>query len=112
MTHTTKNIFTVLTFSGLLSLTLFQTSCKKDTIQPPNPNVEELITTFKITLTDSAGVNPTVTAMYRDLDGDGGVGPSIFDSIKLKPNTTYNASILLLDETKTPADTISNEVLE
>ncbi len=112
MTHTTKNFFTILSITGLLSLVILQTSCKKDTIQPPNPNEEELITTFKITLTDSAGVNPTVTAMYRDLDGDGGVGPSIFDSIKLKPNTTYNASILLLDETKTPADTISNEVLE
>jgi hypothetical protein len=112
MTHTTKNIFTVVTLTGLLSLSLFQTSCKKKTTTPPNPNEEELITTFKITFTDSAGVQPSTSAMYRDLDGDGGVGPSIFDSIKLKPNTTYNASILLLDETKTPADTISNEVLE
>jgi hypothetical protein len=111
MTHITKNIFTILSITGLLSLVLFQTSCKKDKIAPPNPNEEELITTFKITFTDSAGVQPTTSAMYRDLDGDGGLGPSIWDSIKLKPNTTYNATILLLDETTTPTDTISNEVL-
>jgi hypothetical protein len=103
------NTALILSVGFLLAST---SACKKTTTTPPNPNEEELITTFKITLTDSAGVNPTVTAMYRDLDGDGGVGPSIWDSIKLKPNTTYNAEILLLDETKTPADTISNEVLE
>lgn len=107
-----KNIISTTLLASLAILFATNTGCKKDPVNPPNPNEEEVITTFKITLTDSAGVNPTVTAMYRDLDGDGGVGPSVWDSIKLKPNTTYNAQILLLDESKTPADTISNEVLE
>ena len=111
MKHKKNIISTTLLFS-LAILFATHTGCKKTTTTPPNPNDEELITTFKITLTDSAGVNPTVTAMYRDLDGDGGTGPSIWDSIKLKPNTTYLGEILLLDESKSPVDTISNEVLE
>lgn len=105
---------TILTTS-IITLSIFgflftQSSCKKTT--PPDPNEEELITTFKIMFTDSAGIKPMVMASYKDLDGDGGNNPSVFDTIRLQANTIYNASILLLDESKSPADTISNEVLE
>jgi hypothetical protein len=105
---------TILTTS-MLTLSIFgllfsQSSCKKTT--PPDPNEEELVTTFKIIFTDSAGTKPNVVAVYKDIDGDGGNNPSVFDTIKLQSNTTYNATILLLDESKTPADSISNEVLE
>lgn len=86
-------------------------ACNKKNDTPPNPNEEELITTVQLTFTDSAGVQPAVTAAYRDLDGDGGNNPVQWDSIRLKANTTYNTSILLLDESKSPADTISQEVL-
>lgn len=86
-------------------------SCVKDTT-PPNPNEEELITTLQVRWTDSAGVQPAVVATYRDLDGDGGNAPSTWDSITLKANTTYLGSILLLDESKVPVDTISEEVRE
>lgn len=92
------------------------TSCKKDDDLPevpqPNENEEEVITTMKLTFIDSASVQPTVTATFRDPDGDGGNGPDIFDTIRLANNTTYFTSILLLNETVTPADTISNEVLD
>jgi hypothetical protein len=107
----TKTILT----TSIITLSIFgflftQSSCKKNT--PPNPNEEELITTFQIVFTDSAGIKPSAVATYKDIDGDGGNNPSVFDTIKLQANTTYNASILLLDESKTPIDTISNEVLE
>lgn len=94
-----------------LSLLILFAACRKTTT-PPNPNEEELITTFRIDFTDSAGVQPNVTAIYCDTDGDGGNNPTRWDSIRLKANTTYLASILLLDESKSPADTISKEVLE
>lgn len=94
----------------ILSVVLSYTSCKKKVTTPPNPNEEELITTFKITFVDSAGVQPSISAIYKDTDGDGGNNPSQWDSIHLKANTTYFAEILLLDETKTPVDTISQEV--
>jgi hypothetical protein len=96
----------------LIGAMLVMNACRKNNPTPPNPNEEELITTVKITFTDSAGVQPTFSAQYKDLDGDGGNAPSVFDTIRLKPNTTYLAEILLLDESKSPADTISNEVFE
>jgi len=97
---------------AIFIMAISYSSCKKKTTPPPNPNEEELITTFQIVFIDSAGVEPNVTAIYRDIDGDGGNAPSTWDSIRLKANTTYLANILLLDETKADIDTISNEVLE
>ena len=96
----------------LFASTLFYSACIKTIVNPPNPNDEELITTLQINWIDSAGVQMPVSAIYKDIDGDGGNAPIQWDSIKLKANTTYFATILLLDETKMPIDTISNQVLE
>jgi len=91
-------------------------SCKKDAdlveVPPPVGNEVELITTMTLLFSDDAGINPDVTATFRDPDGDGGLDYDIFDTIRLMNNTTYNTSILLLNETVSPADTISNEVLD
>jgi len=101
-------------FTGLIATVLV--SCKKDDdlvdVPAPDQNEVELITTFKIIFTDPANVAPTVEAIFRDEDGDGGNAPSQFDDIVLAENTTYNAEIILLNESESPADTISNEVLE
>ncbi|MFT5823303.1 MAG: hypothetical protein ACI8ZM_004564 [Crocinitomix sp.] len=105
---------TTLLSIGILALAV--SSCKKDDdlvdVPPPDQNEVELITTFKIIFTDDAGIAPDVTAIFKDLDGDGGDAPTVFDEIILAPSTTYSAEILLLNETEEPADTISNEVLE
>lgn len=86
--------------------------CKKDDpITPPPPaNPQELITTFRISLVDTSGnaANNT-SASFRDLDGPGGAVPTI-DTLRLKPGVTYAGTLILLDESKTPVDTISNEV--
>lgn len=91
-------------------------SCKKDddlvATPPPTINEGEVITTMTLTFTDNAGVQPTVTATFRDPDGDGGVGPDIFDTIRLQNNTIYNVSITLLNETETPAEDMTVEVLQ
>jgi hypothetical protein len=91
-------------------------SCKKDddlvTVPPPIANEVEVITTMTLQFTDPAGVQPDVSATFRDPDGDGGLSYDIFDTIRLQNNTVYNANILLLNETVSPADTISNEVLD
>lgn len=90
--------------------------CKKDDDQVPVPqpkvNEPEVITTMKLTFTDSANTSNIVTATFKDPDGDGGAGVTIHDTIKLQPNKTYLVDILLLNETTSPADTISNEVAE
>jgi hypothetical protein len=92
------------------------TGCKKDKETVPDPeepaNETEVMTTFKLVLVDSANTSNMVTAVFRDPDGDGGKPAVQFDSIKLAPNKTYFASVLILDETKVPVDTISNEIEE
>jgi len=88
-------------------------SCKENTPTPSTPpvNETELITTIKMVMTDTASKTIS-TFVFSDLDGPGGNAPSRFDTILLKPNKVYQTSIYLLDETKTPIDSISNEVLE
>lgn len=88
--------------------------CKKDDSSPQNPsdgNDSELITTVKLSFVDSSGIEPVRQFVFSDIDGDGGNPPSVFDTIRISSQRTYNVSILLLDESKSPADTISNEVL-
>lgn len=89
------------------------TSCKKDNndvTKPADINEGELITTvqFKISTTYSPLI--TQTFQYRDVDGIGGISPSI-DTIKLYGDRVYLVEVFLLDESKNPTDTISNEVL-
>ena len=70
--------------------------CKKDSDLPklPEPvNEPEVITSVKITLTDSSNTANIITASFIDKDGDGGNQPSTFDTIKLKANKTYLATI-------------------
>ncbi|MES2554875.1 MAG: type 1 periplasmic binding fold superfamily protein [Bacteroidota bacterium] len=106
-------IFSIL--SIVLALT-FIGACKKkkkeEVTNPPVVNEEELITTFRITFTDAGGVQPTVIAQFVDLDGAGGNAPTIFDTIRLQANTTYNASITLLNESVNPAEDLTVEVQE
>lgn len=91
------------------------TACKKDkkntVTNPANPNSEEVITTFKITFVDPNGIQPSVIAQFIDLDGPGGNAPITFDTIALAANSFYNANIHLLNESVTPIDTITHEIV-
>ncbi len=103
-----RNTFYSIIACIILSVALH--SCKPDPNNCDNCETE-LITTVNVALTDSA--TGTVTHfIFRDLDGDGANAPVRFDTIKVLANHTYTASLLVLDESKTPADTISNEILE
>jgi len=102
-----KSIIILFAFSAFLSCR------KKDEPKPQNPtdtNEEELITTLKLILTEDGTANESIF-IFKDLDGAGGSAPTI-DNIVLSANKTYNGRIVLLDESKTPADSISNEVQE
>lgn len=109
-----KTIFK-LTFIATITAA-FLGSCKKDDDQidvpPPVVNEPEVITTMTIHFTDSSNSSNTVTATFRDPDGDGGLSYDIFDTIRLANNKTWYAEVILLNETASPVDTISNEVLE
>ena len=91
----------------LLSTTLLISSCGKD----PDPvNEEEVITTLTMTWTPQGSGSPVVF-QFRDPDGEGGNAPTI-TSGALAANTTYSVSLELLNETETPAEDITEEILD
>lgn len=98
-------------FLSILPISILAlTSCEKETVEPTVPNEEEVITTLILDL-ENHNNQKKHRFIFQDLDGDGGNAPQItLDT--LETNTTYQANIILLNETETPADSISNEVLE
>lgn len=114
MKNKIKSIFTIL----MLSLVVF--ACKKDDKTPtpsnpngntPPPNEEELITTIVLTFTDTMGLTTPFTVTFADPDGDGGNAPTTHEVINLDSNKYYNVSIQFLDQSKTPAEDITQEVV-
>ena len=100
---------------GALSLVVL--SCKKDDLKPTDDhdhNDSELITTLEMKFSGKGvlGNDTTFVVTFNDPDGDGGNAATKFDTIHLLKNSSYNVELTLLDKSKTPADTISNEVLE
>lgn len=96
---------------GLFIILFALISACKDEVLPENPpqNETELITTMQLVMKDSAtGLTSTFT--FKDPDGEGGQGPTVFDTIHLVSGKVYQCELLLLDESKSITDTISNEV--
>lgn len=91
-------------FLMLLGIVVVLSGCKKEDPAPEDEN--ELITTVQLKFTDGTNVQ---TFQWRDLDGDGGAAPTI-QNITLKANKTYTLDVSLLDESKTPAEDITEEV--
>lgn len=96
--------------SLLIMATVLFVSCRKDPLTPPNET--ELITTLKLTFTDTAAPYTSYTAVFRDIDGDGGIDATL-DSLRIPAGKVYAASLLLLDERDASAvDTTNNEIEE
>ena len=88
------------------SLTFTACSGNDDDHSGDDHSEEELITTVTYTLT---GPN-TVVMTFTDLDGDGGAAPTITVSGDLVANTSYTGSLVLLNETESPAENITAEI--
>jgi hypothetical protein len=101
----TKSIVTK--FFPIIAAALIFSGCKKDKTPP---NEEELITTVNLTFTEVGGAGAVSTFQFKDLDGDGGAAPSVFQDIVLAPSKVYNLSITLTNESVTPAEDITAEV--
>lgn len=101
-----KNLFLL---SALGAAFILQ-SCDKNDPEDPKPaaNKQEVITTVKLLLVDTV-TNETITAQWKDLDADG-PGQPVVSTLNLKPGKGYVCEILLLDESKSPVDTVSNEI--
>ena len=95
---------------ALLASTLIFASCSDDDDNTPEPvNEEEVITTLTVTLESGSD---TVVMQYQDLDGDGPDAATVTVSGSLNANTVYDGSIVLLNETESPAENITEEVEE
>ncbi|WGD34617.1 type 1 periplasmic binding fold superfamily protein [Olleya sp. YS] len=94
----------------LLTAIVF-TACSNDddAVNPEPVNEEEVITTLTATLTPVGG-GTTVTLKTQDLDGDGPNAPVITVSSPLTISTVYNASLVLENETESPAELINEEI--
>ena len=102
---------------ALGALSLVVVGCKKDDHDHDHDhehNDGELITTLELKFSGKGVVNndTTFVVTFDDPDGDGGNAPIKFDQINLLKNTDYRVEITLLDKSKKPYATISNEVLE
>ena len=100
---TIKFVFPMLVLSLLIS------GCSSDDNSPEPVNEEEVITTMTITLTPQGG-GTAILLQSQDLDGDGPNAPAITVSGNLAANTTYDGTIVLLNETVSPAENITEEV--
>lgn len=86
-------------------------SCKKEDPEQDDHHdhhEEELITTVIYTLTSD---NDTAVFTFRDIDGDGG-NPPVITEDTLMANTNYEGAIVLLNESETPAEDITEEIIE
>ncbi len=97
-------------YAIMTSLAFMAVSCSSDDNDPEEVLEQEVITTMTITLTPSEGA--AVTLQSRDLDGDGPNVPEINVSGPLTPGETYTGTIVLLNETESPAEDITLEVTE
>jgi len=101
---TMKNI----SFYALLSIAMI--GCSDDDTAPEVINDEELITTVILTLTQESGDQVVLTTV--DLDGDGPDEPVTTVVGNFAENTQYQGAVRFLNETETPAEEITEEVIE
>ncbi len=85
---------------------LFFIACKKDDVIEDNDN--ELITTVELSFTKQ-GTSTPVVYTWKDTDGPGGSNP-VIEPILLDAASAYNLSIRFLDESKNPAENITQEI--
>jgi len=103
-----KNFLLIALLGGAL------VACKKDEDDPPpsNPpvNEEELITTLRLHFHSANDVEHKHFE-FADLDGDGGLDP-VITADALSADSVYMVEIEVLNESVSPAETISLEIAE
>jgi hypothetical protein len=100
-----------LTYLALVTLIFTFNACKDQVDTPPNPNEEELITTVELTFINENNSSDVLVFKFADPDGDGGNAPTITDSIVLAANSSYNLAVRFLDESKSPVEDITTEIV-
>lgn len=98
------NRFRFLRVLSLLVLSsFFWTGCEKDSDDPRNPNRDGIIdhgfiTTVELVFTPQDDTLKSVSFLFSDPDGPGGLPPIRVDTITLSSGSVWNCSIKLWDE--------------
>jgi hypothetical protein len=92
----------------ILGTVLLLSACKKS--DADKGNEEELITTVTLNFTE-LGTNNVRTFVFKDLDGDGGAAPTLFQTITLQPNKSYSLAATFTNEAVSPAEDITAEIV-
>ncbi len=91
----------------LSALVFGATACKKT--DNPEPDEHELITTARITFTNT-GVSQSFS--YKVQNGFGSnSGTVAIDTIRLAPNSSYGVAVQLLNESENPVEDVTAEVI-
>ena len=106
---TMKTMKTMKTCSMYALLAIAMLGCSDDDT-PDVINEEEVITTVILTLTPQSGDQVVLTT--QDLDGDGPDEPVTIITGSFNENTQYQGAVRFLNETETPAEEITTEVIE
>ena len=94
---------------SIFAIALFA-SCSDDDV-PVAVLPQEVITTLRLTL-ETIGGGTDIVLEYLDLDADGPNPPVVIVSGNLAAGTSYNGTILLLNETVNPPENVTEEVDE
>ncbi len=107
--NTNFKLKTMKTCSMYALLAIAMLGCSDDDT-PDVINEEEVITTVILTLTPDSGDQVVLTT--QDLDGDGPDEPVTIITGSFNENTQYQGAVRFLNETETPAEEITTEVIE
>ncbi len=106
----TKALKSTVALASIFAILFIIEGCDKD--DPTPVNEEEVITTITVTLVPVGGGN-TIELRYYDEDGDNGsASPEITVGGPVLTNTSYTAQIELLNETKSPAENVTQEIID
>ena len=105
-----NNIFKF-AITSIAVVSIIFAGCKKDKVENPDVEEQELITTVKLHITGANSFDKTFT--YKVENGFGMTSPGTItrDDIALAPNAEYNMEVHLLNEKENPADDITKEVI-
>lgn len=107
-----KNLNPLLLFGIALVVSILTFGCSDDPASPNSPtNESETITTVRLRFVQADDSTKIFNVQWRDLDGEGGNAP-VIGSLSLPSSKTFSGTVEVLDETKSPAANITEEIEE
>jgi hypothetical protein len=95
--------------ASFFAILLAVSSCNKNaSVATPRPPGNEFLTTVELAYVNQNNAADNGIGIWRQLDPTGAAAPDTSKAIiNLKANSTYTVTMILLDETKHPVDTVS-----